>query len=301
MDGKKQLIGGLVVVAALAGAVLGLRALESRSPTAPQAQAGGGTMELPPDAPFAAHECAVRPLDERPALALSFTQPLDATSEINKHVRVLDLGPVQGQDGAEQGTQAAKAPVQAQGQAVDGRIVQGSWTLGENPRFAYFPNIQPQRRYRIEVAATLKSIDAKPVAAAKSCELTIESTPPAYYFASRGTVLPAGQNGGLPIVTINVPEVDVQFLRVLPQALPRFLEGAAVRGRVRSTTKASTAAAKAASMAAPAAGRSISTRPSPSPCTWPATRPKRRPRSAASASCRWSTSRSYSSPASTSP
>ncbi|MFO1251872.1 MAG: alpha-2-macroglobulin [Inhella sp.] len=224
MDGKKQLIGGLLVVAALAGAVLGLRALETRGPTATQAQAGGGTMELPPDAPFAAHECAVRPFDERPALALSFTQPLDAKSEIDKHVRVLDLGPTQGQDGAEQGTQAAKAPVQAQGQAVEGRIVQGSWTLGENPRFAFFPNIQPQRRYRIEVAATLKSIDAKPVAAAKSCELAIESTPPAYYFASRGTVLPAGQNGGLPIVTINVPEVDVQFLRVLPQALPRFLE-----------------------------------------------------------------------------
>ena len=39
-----------------------------------------------------------------------------------------------------------------------------------------------------------------------------------------GVVLPAGQNGGLPVVTVNVPEVDVQFLRVKPESLPQFLE-----------------------------------------------------------------------------
>src|SRR6266480_3485821 len=38
--------------------------------------------------------------------------------------------------------------------------------------------------------------------------------PPSYYFASNGMVLPARQNGGLPIVTVNVAEVDIQFLRV---------------------------------------------------------------------------------------
>jgi uncharacterized protein YfaS (alpha-2-macroglobulin family) len=37
-------------------------------------------------------------------------------------------------------------------------------------------------------------------------------------------VLPAKQNGGLPVVTVNVPEVDIQFLRVKPAQLPRFLD-----------------------------------------------------------------------------
>jgi uncharacterized protein YfaS (alpha-2-macroglobulin family) len=48
--------------------------------------------------------------------------------------------------------------------------------------------------------------------------------PEAFYFASKGVVLPAGQNGGLPVVTVNTPEVDVQFLRVNADALPAFLE-----------------------------------------------------------------------------
>ena len=37
-------------------------------------------------------------------------------------------------------------------------------------------------------------------------------------------MLPAKQNGGLPVVTVNVPEVDIQFLRVKPDQLPRFLD-----------------------------------------------------------------------------
>lgn len=37
-------------------------------------------------------------------------------------------------------------------------------------------------------------------------------------------VLPAKQNGGLPVVTVNVPEVDVQFLRVNADQLPAFLD-----------------------------------------------------------------------------
>jgi uncharacterized protein YfaS (alpha-2-macroglobulin family) len=34
-------------------------------------------------------------------------------------------------------------------------------------------------------------------------------------------VLPAAQNGGLPVTTVNVPEVDIQFLKVKPDQLAR--------------------------------------------------------------------------------
>src|SRR5260370_35365595 len=37
-------------------------------------------------------------------------------------------------------------------------------------------------------------------------------------------VLPTGQNGGLPVITVNVPEVDMQFLRVKNEKLPDFLD-----------------------------------------------------------------------------
>ncbi len=45
---------------------------------------------------------------------------------------------------------------------------------------------------------------------------------PAVAFASQGSVLPAKDTRGLPVVSINVPEVDVEFLRVRESQLPRF-------------------------------------------------------------------------------
>src|SRR5690606_36200592 len=45
---------------------------------------------------------------------------------------------------------------------------------------------------------------------------------PAAGFASQGSVLPARESRGLPVVSVNVAEVDVEFLRVRESDLPRF-------------------------------------------------------------------------------
>ncbi len=167
-----------------------------------------------PAAPFVVQDCAPRLLDDRPALAVVFSQPLDRRQRLDEALRVTDLGPA----GAATGAPAASAA------DPGGKRVDGAWVLGENPRFAYFPFVTPQRRLRIDVQASLLSGDGRPIAAARRCELVSDAVSPSFYFASRGVVLPARQNGGLPIVTVNVPEVDVQFLRVNPADLPRFLE-----------------------------------------------------------------------------
>ena len=60
--------------------------------------------------------------------------------------------------------------------------------------------------------------------------------PPSFYFASRGVVLPAGQNGGLPVATVNVPEVDVQFLRVEPDRVPELFDSVLGLGRSASSS-----------------------------------------------------------------
>src|SRR5690606_40676807 len=41
-------------------------------------------------------------------------------------------------------------------------------------------------------------------------------------FASQGSVLPARESRGLPVVSVNVAEVDVEFLRVREEELGRF-------------------------------------------------------------------------------
>ncbi|HET7844988.1 MAG TPA: MG2 domain-containing protein, partial [Xanthomonadales bacterium] len=50
-------------------------------------------------------------------------------------------------------------------------------------------------------------------------------------FASQGSVLPAHEARGLPIVTLNVTDVDVEFLKVRDKDLPKFLQSYTANGR----------------------------------------------------------------------
>jgi uncharacterized protein YfaS (alpha-2-macroglobulin family) len=179
-----------------------------------------------PDAAFALADCKPRVLDDRSALAVVFTQPLKSGQPLGELIKVVSLGPA---EGAAAGASAASGAARKDGAASQveigqGEIVRGEWTLGDNPRIAYFPYAPAQRRYRIEIQAGLQSVDGVKLGQAAQCEASSDAMAPSWYFASRGVVLPAGQNGGLPVVTVNQPEVDVQFLRINDDALPRFME-----------------------------------------------------------------------------
>ena len=120
--------------------------------------------------------------------------------------------------------------------APKGKIVKGSWVVGDNPRMIYFPYVQPQRSYSIALRAGLPGIEKATLVSSSHCEVSTEAMPPSFYFASRGVVLPAGQNGGLPVATVNVPEVDVQFLRVEPDRVPELFDSVLGLGRSASSS-----------------------------------------------------------------
>jgi uncharacterized protein YfaS (alpha-2-macroglobulin family) len=102
--------------------------------------------------------------------------------------------------------------------------VAGAWVVGENPRLLFFPHIKPQTRYVVRVQPGLPAKTAASSDEESRFSIWTAAVAPAFYFASRGMVLPAAQNGGLPVTTVNVPEVDIQFLKVKPDQLPKFLE-----------------------------------------------------------------------------
>ena len=133
--------------------------------------------------------------------------------------------------------------------AADAKPIEARWVLGDNPRVLYLPYVTPERKYQIKLDANLAAKSGAKLATAQTCEVESEAMPTSFYFASRGVVLPAGQNGGLPVVTVNTPEVDVQFLRVETAALPRFLEQVGGR-RERSATAAEARTTKAATKTA---------------------------------------------------
>ncbi|ARP95514.1 alpha-2-macroglobulin family protein [Bordetella genomosp. 13] len=180
--------------------------------------------------PFAALSCHEREYGDAPALAVTFTQPVDRRANLDSYLEVIETAPSadrssQSDDVAQAAADGSDAPgaVQSGDPGAKGKTAQGRWIVGDNPRVAYFPYVQPQRAYTVRLRAGLPAAAEKvTLPAAGYCQVDTQAMPPSYYFASRGVVLPAGQNGGLPVVTVNQPEVDVQFLRVPPERVPEF-------------------------------------------------------------------------------
>ena len=192
----------------------------------------------PADAVFELVDAAHRELDGSPALALSFSLPLDAKLDAGRFVQVLEMPPrpedakTQARAAEEEDEETAATSPAAAGvsrraedtQLDDGKPVSGAWVVGDNPRLLFFPHIKPQTRYVVRVQAGLAAKGGAQLAAEQRVSIRTAAVAPAFYFASRGMVLPAVQNGGLPVTTVNVPEVDIQFLKVRPEQLPRFLD-----------------------------------------------------------------------------
>lgn len=149
---------------------------------------------------FAMAGCTPRLFDGAPAIAVMFTQPLARSQAWGKLIKV------------------SISPGQESTKSVD-----GGWVLGDNPRVLYLPYVSPDREYRLELAGDISAAGSATLATVQQCTVKTEAMPESFYFASKGVVLPAGQNGGLPVVTVNMPEVDVQFLRVNDKDLPQFL------------------------------------------------------------------------------
>ncbi len=211
------LIAVLAVIAAVAGGSWWWRHQE-RAPTP-----GDTTVFASADGAFALAGCEARTAEESPALALVFSEPLERGTSLDKLVTVTDLGRI---DGTAEKSEERSANTQPDKESMPagGKIVSGGWYISDNPRVALFSGVVPQRNYRIQLSADVQAQSGARLAQARDCQVATENMPPAAFFASKGTVLPARQNGGLPVVTVNVPEVDVQFLRIAPAQLPRFVE-----------------------------------------------------------------------------
>lgn len=191
---------------------------------------------------FEVVDAAHRELDGSPALALSFSLPLDAKADNEPFLQVLEVPPLAGQaqqrpdinddegDGdyspnanAKLGTGVSRKPEDTKVDA--GQPVSGAWVVGENPRLLFFPHIKPSARYVVRVLPGLAARSGtKLTGEEQRFSIQTAAVAPAFYFASKGMVLPATQNGGLPVTTVNVPEVDIQFLKVKTEKLPEFLE-----------------------------------------------------------------------------
>ena len=103
-----------------------------------------------------------------------------------------------------------------------GAAVKGSWVLDDSGKILRFPSVEAARDYEVLVRADLLAADGNRLGKELKQKVHTGKLDPAVGFASQGSVLPARESRGLPVVSINVEEVDVEFLRVTEKSLPKF-------------------------------------------------------------------------------
>ena len=128
------------------------------------------------------------------SLVLEFSQPLVATQDFDRLVTL-------------------------EGPAAQ----EGGWSLDEDNRTLRFPNAEANREYSVTVSGGLTAADGTELGEDARRTIHTGDLAPLAGFASQGSVLPARGSRGLPVVSLNVAEVDVEFLRVRESDVPRFL------------------------------------------------------------------------------
>ena len=185
-----------------------------KTPSGPGPVAGDAVLPNA-NAPFVVSSCMARLHDDKPALALMFTGSVDSGQSLHKLIEVTDLGIAK--------PASAETPPTPPN-AASGTVVNGEWVVSSNPHVLVFPFVKAGHQYRVKIAQALVNTSGKALEKLHSCDVLSDLMSPSYFFASKGTVLPAGLNGGLPVITVNIPEVDVEFLRVSADKLPAFVD-----------------------------------------------------------------------------
>lgn len=133
--------------------------------------------------------------DEALALALEFSKPLVGTQSFDALVSVTD---------------------------ANGAAIKGSWVLSDDARTLRFPHVEASRDYVVAIKGGLTAASGERLAQEVRKPVHTGPLDPVVGFASQGSVLPARESRGLPVVSVNVGEVDVEFLRVHEKELPKF-------------------------------------------------------------------------------
>lgn len=153
---------------------------------------------------FAVQGLGARADDSRPRLSLVFSEPVAASQNFATLIEVRD---------------------------AKGAVVAGGWNLQNDGRTLQFYGVEAQQQYTVKVKTELLNDQGQALAAAFEQRVETVELPPSVGFASKGSVLPARNTEGLPVVSVNVPEVNVEFFRVRADQVSMVLRSYPLSGR----------------------------------------------------------------------
>jgi len=162
-------------------------------------------------APIRANKSLIKVLDisersreGRNGIAVTFNTPLDSRADINSFF-VIDKQP-------------------------QGRV-DGSWIIGKDTRKAWFMNVEPNTTYHITVNPGLVAMNKSQLLTGSDALVTLRSLQPSVNFDSDGMVLPLGYASGLPVVSVNIPSIDIDFFRIRDDRIAEFVNFTQRNGR----------------------------------------------------------------------
>lgn len=95
-------------------------------------------------------------------------------------------------------------------------------TVAESERAAFTP-LEPNRDLLVTIERDLRALNNATFEINYEKSLTTRDIQPSVGFASRGSLLPGKVVEGLPVMALNVNNVDVNFFRVKPESLAAFV------------------------------------------------------------------------------
>lgn len=135
-------------------------------------------------------------LDGAATLVLTFSIPLDPDQDFSRVIHV-----------------------------VDKKIgkVDGAWELSDNLKELRLRHLEPKRDLIVTIGKEVKALNNATFSKDYEKTITTRDIQPSVGFASRGSLLPGKVVEGLPVMALNVNNVDVNFFRVKPESLPAFI------------------------------------------------------------------------------
>lgn len=144
---------------------------------------------------FRVLDISERTFDNAPSIAVIFSHPLDPEKQYDQFIRISD----------------------------DENFLKSAWILSEDNRTLYFPHIEAETTYSITVLEELESADGQKLDQRHHKALTTRKITPGVNFASNGMILTRDLAEGLPVATLNVNTVVLEFFRLNEEGVRNFI------------------------------------------------------------------------------
>jgi uncharacterized protein YfaS (alpha-2-macroglobulin family) len=149
------------------------------------------------DTPLKILDVSERSKDGRNSIAVTLSVPLDPSQNHQKYFNI---------------------------SAVKKGTADGAWVISKSGKTVWFPYVDPDTSYDVTIYPGLKAANGQSVSKTKIVQVKTSQLTPSVNFDTTGAFLTQGLGNGLPVMTVNVKEVDINFYQIREKDRQRFLQ-----------------------------------------------------------------------------